>query len=156
MKSNKPTSFDIAFRAGGSQPTVSRALRNSPRVNKDTRERVQAIAKKLNYKVDINAQKLRSKESKTLALLFSEDPGSSDTAISPFFLSMLGNITRTSSKRGYDLLICFQHYSDNWGADCEDTHKADGIIFLDYGDYLSYIKKIAQLEKSVSGLNEQS
>lgn len=147
MKSNKPTSFDIAYRAGVSQPTVSRALRNSPLVNKETRERVQAIARELNYKVDINARKLRSKESKTFALLFSEDPGSADTAISPFFLSILANITRSSARRGYDLLISFQHYSDDWGADYEDTHKADGIIFLGYGDYLTYIKKIAQLDE---------
>jgi len=147
MKSNKPTSFDIAYRAGVSQPTVSRALRNSPLVNKETRERVQAIARELNYKVDINARKLRSKESKTIALLFSEDPGSVDTAISPFFLSILASITRASARRGYDLLISFQHYSENWGADYEDTHKADGIIFLGYGDYLTYIKKIAQLEE---------
>lgn len=146
-RSNKPTSFDIAYRAGVSQPTVSRALRNSPLVNKETRERVQAIARELNYKVDINARKLRSKESKTIALLFSEDPGSADTAISPFFLSILANITRSSARRGYDLLISFQHYSDDWGADYEDTHKADGIIFLGYGDYVSYIKKIAKLDQ---------
>ncbi len=146
MKSNKPTSFDIAYRAGVSQPTVSRALRNSPLVNKETRERVQAIARELNYKVDINARKLRSQEAKTIALLFSEDPGSTDTAISPFFLAMLANITRSSARRGYDLLISFQHYSDDWGADYEHTHKADGIIFLGYGDYRSYIGKIAQLE----------
>ena len=147
MKSNKPTSFDIAYRAGVSQPTVSRALRNSPLVNKETRERVQAIARELNYKVDINARKLRSKQSKTFALLFAEDPGSADSAISPFFLSILANITRASAKRGYDLLISFQHYSDDWSADYEDTHKADGIIFLGYGDYLTYIKKIARLEE---------
>lgn len=147
MKSNKPTSFDIAYRAGVSQPTVSRALRNSPLVNKETRERVQAIARELNYKVDINARKLRSKESKTFALLFSEDPGSADTAISPFFLSILANITRSSARKGYDLLISFQHYSDDWAADYEHTHKADGIIFLGYGDYLTYIAKIARLEE---------
>jgi len=147
MKPNKPTSFDIAYRAGVSQPTVSRALRNSPLVNKETRERVQAIARELNYKVDINARKLRSKESRTFALLFSEDPGSTDTAISPFFLSILANITRSSARRGYDLLISFQHYSDDWGAEYENSHKADGIIFLGYGDYLTYIKKIARLDE---------
>lgn len=148
MKNNKPTSFDIAYKAGVSQPTVSRALRNSPLVNQKTRERVQAIAKELNYKVDINARKLRSKESKTIALLFSEDPGTSEASISPFFLTILGNIVKASAKRGYDLLISFQHYSNDWGADYESTHKADGIIFLGYGDYVSYIKKISQLEEA--------
>ena len=48
----KATSFDIAHYAGVSQSTVSRALRNSPLVNEETRKRVHDIAKKLNYKVD--------------------------------------------------------------------------------------------------------
>ena len=52
MVKAKNTSFDIAYRAGVSQSTVSRALRNSPLVNEETRLRVQAIAKELNYKVD--------------------------------------------------------------------------------------------------------
>ena len=52
---DKATSFDIAYMAGVSQSTVSRALRNSPQVNKETREKVQAIARQLNYKVDKNA-----------------------------------------------------------------------------------------------------
>ncbi len=84
----KPTSFDIAYLAGVSQSTVSRALRNSPLVNKETRDKVQAIARELNYKVDKNAANLRSQQSKTLALLIFEDPTSDDSLINPFFLSM--------------------------------------------------------------------
>ena len=55
---SKATSIDIAYRAGVSQSTVSRALRNSPLVNLETRQRIQAIAKELNYKVDKNASNL--------------------------------------------------------------------------------------------------
>ncbi len=147
MKSDKTTSFDIAYRAGVSQPTVSRALRNSPLVSKETREKIQAIAKELNYKIDINARNLRSQSAKTLALLFSEDPGTGDTLINPFFLSMLGSITKASATRGYDLLISFQQDSDDWGAHYEETHRADGIIFLGYGDYTNYIEKIRRLDE---------
>lgn len=148
MKNNdKPTSFDIAYRAGVSQPTVSRALRNSPLVSKETRERIQAIAKELNYKVDINARNLRSQSSKTLALLICEDPGTGDSLINPFFLSMLGSITKASALRGYDLLVSFQQDSEDWRADYEDAHRADGIIFLGYGDYTSYIERITHLDQ---------
>ncbi|MCK5424066.1 MAG: LacI family DNA-binding transcriptional regulator [Emcibacter sp.] len=147
MKDEKPTSFDIAHLAGVSQPTVSRALRNSSLVSKDTRERIHAIAKKLNYQVDINARNLRSKETKTLALLLCEDPGTDDTLINPFFLSMLGSITRASAKMGYDLLISFQQQSLNWNAEYENANRADGIIFLGYGDYITYAEKIANLDK---------
>ena len=145
MKDLKPTSFDIAYRAGVSQSTVSRALRDSPLVNLETRLKVQAIAKELNYKVDKNARNLRSQETKTVALLLCEDHGTGDSLINPFFLSMLGSITRATAKRGYDLLISFQQFSDDWHADYEDANRADGIIFLGYGDYESFVKKLTYL-----------
>jgi DNA-binding LacI/PurR family transcriptional regulator len=133
----KSTSFDIAYRAGVSQATVSRALRGSPLVSADTRRRVQAIAKELNYKVDKNASNLRRQHSVTLALLLFEDPTSDDSLINPFFLSMLGSITRACARQGYDLLVSFQQLSDDWHADYQHSHKADGLILLGYGDYLA-------------------
>jgi DNA-binding LacI/PurR family transcriptional regulator len=142
---SKPTSFDIAQLAGVSQPTVSRALRGSPMVNEQTRQRVEAIARQLNYKVDKNASSLRRQQSSTLALLFFEDPTPDDSLINPFFLSMLGSITRTCALRGYDLLISFQQLSSNWHVDYEDSRKADGIILLGYGDYEFYRARLEQL-----------
>lgn len=143
----KATSFDIAHQAGVSQSTVSRALRNSPLVNEETRQRIQQIAKELNYKVDKNASNLRSQQSGTIALLLFQDPTSDDSQINPFFLSMLGSITRACTQKGYDLLVSFQELSDDWHADYEDCHKADGIILLGYGDYLDYEEKLLQLEE---------
>ncbi|MDF2180380.1 LacI family DNA-binding transcriptional regulator [Aliiglaciecola sp. CAU 1673] len=144
---DKATSFDIAHLAGVSQSTVSRALRNSPLVNQETRDKVQAIARQLNYKVDKNASSLRQQQSRTIALLLFEDPTSDDSMINPFFLSMLGSITKACALAGYDLLVSFQHYSDDWHADYEDTNKADGIILLGYGDYVDYQDKLAKLER---------
>mgnify|MGYP000334595348 CR=1 FL=1 len=141
----KPTSFDIAYKAGVSQATVSRALRGSPLVSVETRRRIQAIAKELNYKVDKNASNLRRQHSVTLALLLFEDPTSDDSLINPFFLSMLGSITRACARQGYDLLISFQQLSDDWHADYQDSHKADGLILLGYGDYLVARSKLERL-----------
>lgn len=141
----KATSFDIAYLAGVSQSTVSRALRDSPAVNQETKDRIFAIAKQLNYKVDKNASNLRKQRSGTLALLLFEDPTVDDSQINPFFLSMLGSITRACTKRGHDLLISFQQLSNDWHADYEDSKKADGIILLGYGDYVDYEEKLQQL-----------
>ena len=69
MKGANPTSRDIADLAGVSQATVSRALRNSPLVRKETRDRIQEIARELNYFVNRNAAGLRTHQSNTLALL---------------------------------------------------------------------------------------
>ena len=141
----KATSLDIAHLAGVSQPTVSRALRGSPMVSEETRKRVQAIAEQLNYKVDKNASNLRTQHSGTLALLFFEDPTPDDSQINPFFLSMLGSITRACALQGYDLLISFQQLSTDWQADYEDSNKADGLILLGYGDYLESQSRLERL-----------
>ncbi|WP_266170402.1 LacI family DNA-binding transcriptional regulator [Dyella subtropica] len=145
QKKGKATSFDIAHRAGVSQSTVSRALRGSPLVSEETRQRIQAAAAELKYKVDKNASNLRTRHSGTLALLLFEDPTADDSHINPFFLSMLGSITRACAQRGYDLLVSFQQLSHDWHADYADTRKADGIILLGYGDYLAYRDKLETL-----------
>ena len=145
MKDRRPTSFDIAYRAGVSQSTVSRALRNSPQVSLATREKVQAIAKELNYRVDKNATALRSQSSSTLALLIFEDDTRDDSHINPFFMSMLANITRVASERGFDLLVSFQRMDQDWHLEYELSSKADGLILLGYGDYTLYHDKLKQL-----------
>ncbi len=144
MKTSKPTSFDIAYKAGVSQSTVSRALRDSPLVNLETRKKIQQIARELNYKIDKNARNLRSQSTGTIALLLCEDPGDS-SLINPFFLSLLGSITRACARNEYDLLVSFQQLSEDWHADYEDANRADGIIFLGYGDYLTYEQKAQKL-----------
>mgnify|MGYP000011715995 FL=1 len=144
---SKATSFDIAYRAGVSQSTVSRALRNSPLVNEETRLKVQAIAHELNYKVDKNASSLRTQQSDTIALLLFEDPTNDDSLINPFFLSMLGSITRACAQKGYDLLVSFQQLSEDWHADFEDSKKADGLILLGYGDFVDYQETLTKLSE---------
>jgi DNA-binding LacI/PurR family transcriptional regulator len=139
------TSFDIAELAGVSQATVSRALRGSARVSEETRQRVAAAAASLHYTVDKNASSLRSKTSGTLALLFFEDPTPDDSRINPFFLSMLGSITRECARQGYDLLISFQELARDWHADFAESKKADGIILLGYGDYLTHASRLEKL-----------
>lgn len=144
-KKTKATSMDIAHRAGVSQATVSRVLRGSPLVNAETRKRVEEAVKELNYKVDRHASSLRTQRAGTLALLLFEDPTPDDSHINPFFLSMLGSITRACARQGHDLLVSFQQLSDDWHADYEDSMKADGLILLGYGDYLAYESKLAHL-----------
>ncbi|HWK52648.1 MAG TPA: substrate-binding domain-containing protein, partial [Steroidobacter sp.] len=99
----------------------------------------------LNYKVDKNASNLRNQQSGTLALLFFEDPTLDDSLINPFFLSMLGSLTRACAVQGYDLLISFQQLSSNWHVEFEDSKKADGLILLGYGDYLEYVSRLELL-----------
>lgn len=140
-----PNSFDIAHLAGVSQPTVSRALSGSPLVSEATRKRIEAIARQLNYTVDKAASSLRKRRADTLALLLFEDPTADDSLINPFFVAMLGSITRAAKRMGFDVLVSFQQLSDDWHTDYEDSHKADGLILLGYGDWETYRARLAQL-----------
>ena len=144
-RSTKPTSFDIAYLAGVSQPTVSRALRGSKSVSLATRQRIEAIARELHYSVDKNASSLRSQRSNTIALLFFEEQTPDDTKINPFYLAMLASITAQCATRGFDLLISFQRMEDDWHVRYQDSHRADGLILLGYGDYTLYESRLDQL-----------
>ena len=55
MKVENPTSRDIADIAGVSQATVSRALRNSPLVRPETRERILSALIALEHKRETRA-----------------------------------------------------------------------------------------------------
>jgi len=145
MKAVNPTSRDIADIAGVSQATVSRALRNSPLVREETRARIHQIARELNYFVNRNAAGLRTQQSNTIAILLFDETGRAEADINPFFLSMLGNITRSAASLGYDVLVSMQQLNDDWHVEYQASHRADGLILLGYGDYRDYRAKLAAL-----------
>ncbi|MGI9234813.1 MAG: LacI family DNA-binding transcriptional regulator [Woeseiaceae bacterium] len=145
MKVENPTSRDIADLAGVSQATVSRALRNSPLVREETRKRIQQIARDLNYFVNRNAAGLRTQQSHTIALLLFDETDFADAQINPFFLSMLGYITRSAASLGYDVLISLQQLTDDWHIEYQASNRADGLILLGYGDYRTYREKLTAL-----------
>ena len=145
MKLENPTSRDIADIAGVSQATVSRALRNSPLVRQETRERIQQIARELNYFVNRNAAGLRTHQSHTLALLLFDESDGTNKQMNLFFWSMLDNITRAAANRGYDVLISLQQLTYDWHIEYQASHRADGLILLGYGDYAEYREKLAAL-----------
>ncbi|MDH4047104.1 MAG: LacI family transcriptional regulator [Gammaproteobacteria bacterium] len=145
MKSENPTSRDIAQIAGVSQATVSRALRNSPLVRKETREHVQKVARDLHYFVNRNAAGLRTQESKTIALLLFDEIDGTDKKMNLFFWAMLDNITRSAARRGYDVLVSLQQLTADWHIEYQASHRADGLILLGYGDYTEYREKLNAL-----------
>ncbi|MBT8143439.1 MAG: LacI family transcriptional regulator [Gammaproteobacteria bacterium] len=147
MKS-RPTSRDIAHAAGVSQATVSRALRNSPLVRPETREKISRIAQELNYRVDRSAAGLRTRQSRTLALLLFEDVTADTSHINPFFLALLSSITRAAAAREYDVLVSFQQLSRDWVARYEASNRADGIILLGYGDFVRFAERLEHLKKA--------
>jgi DNA-binding LacI/PurR family transcriptional regulator len=96
---------DIARLAGVSVSTVSRALNGSELVNAQTRERVTALARELNYSINLGAKNLRLQRNHTVAVVIPYDAVSRQHITDPFFISMLGGLADAITDRGYDMLL---------------------------------------------------
>ena len=96
---------DIARLANVSVSTVSRALANNPRLSRETRDRVNELARSLNYSINVGAQILRGKALQTVAVAFPYHPDQRQHFKDPFFLATLGSIGDALIDSGHSMLI---------------------------------------------------
>lgn len=96
---------DIARLANVSVSTVSRALANNPRLSEKTRERVNELAKSLNYSINVGAQILQGKSLQTVAVAFPYHPEQRNHFKDPFFLALLGAIGDALIDSGHSMLV---------------------------------------------------
>jgi len=93
------TIYDIARGAGVSIATVSRVLNNSPGVKEETRQRVLAVIKELNYSPNVMAEALTSKKTYTLGLLIPD-------IANPFFAELARGVEDRANFHGFNVIIC--------------------------------------------------
>jgi DNA-binding LacI/PurR family transcriptional regulator len=132
-RESRVTGNQLAAMLGLSQPTVSRALRGHKKVNEQTRLRVEQLAKELNYAVDHNAVRLRTRQSFTIALVLLCRTGENRANINPFYLSLLGCIAASAADLGYNLIVSFQDQPSNFFANYTGSGQADGLIVIGSG-----------------------
>ncbi len=115
---------DIAQKLGISISTVSRAFRNSHEVSAETRKLVHEMVELLNYRPNPHARSLRSKKTKTIAVLV---PDISNN----FFANALKGIETALHSEGYNLMI--YQTNDSYGVEKKilnelETGLVDGVL----------------------------
>jgi len=124
MRSNQVTIKDIARILGISPSTVSRALKDHPDINTDTKKAVNDLASKLKYQPNAVALSLKNSRSNTIGIIIPE-------IVHYFFSSVISGIEDVASQKGYTVIICqsnekFAREASN--AKALLSHRVDGIL----------------------------
>jgi len=95
----KITLKHIAKELGVSISTVSKALKNSEEISRDTKEKVQAFAKLYNYKPNNIAISLKNKRTKNIGVIIPD-------IVHHFFTTVFRGIEQYANKLGYNVIVC--------------------------------------------------
>lgn len=79
--------------------TVSKALKNSEEISRDTKEKVQAFAKLYNYRPNNIAISLKNKRTKNIGVIIPD-------IVHHFFTTVFRGIEKYANSRGYNVIIC--------------------------------------------------
>jgi LacI family transcriptional regulator len=120
----KTTIHDIAKMLNVTASTVSRAMKDHPRISKETKKAVNDMAEKLNYQPNFIASNLRTGKSNIMGVIVPR-------INRDFFSNVIAGIEDVAYEAGYSVLICQTH--DNY--EREKKHvaslinsRAEGII----------------------------
>ncbi|MBN2048537.1 MAG: LacI family DNA-binding transcriptional regulator [Anaerolineaceae bacterium] len=151
-KTHPKTLDDIARLANVSTATVSRALSDSPLISKETKERIQAIAQKYQYRINISARNLRLRQSKTIAFVAPVYTPEFFSGNDLFGMEMLSGIGRGLHDLGYDLLVIHVDADDiTWSQSYLESGRVDGFILLTSDHKPSVIKSLVETEVAFIG-----
>lgn len=90
---------DVAKQAGVAPITVSRVINNSGYISRETRDRVEAAIAELQYVPNSLARSLRSKQTKTIALVLTD-------ITNPFFTTMARGVEDIANKQKFNVIFC--------------------------------------------------
>lgn len=125
MKQNI-TIIDIAKRAGVSTATVSRVLNGTGKVRSDTREKVEAAIREMNYQPNFFAKNLSNNASDVIGVLVSD-------VRNPFYAKIFVECELYANEKGFSLLLCNYQNSEELEMEYYDLLMAQrvcGVIHI--------------------------
>ncbi|EZP50033.1 substrate-binding domain-containing protein [Sphingomonas sp. RIT328] len=118
----------IADLAGVSKITVSRALSGSELVRPELRERIVEVAREAGYRMNVAARALRTRRSRTIALVIERLVAGDRPISDPLILAIIGGLLETLTPAGQAMLVTSSdHFLDGQVVD------ADGIVMVGQG-----------------------
>ena len=153
MSKRRPTSIDVAERAGVSQSTVSRALAGSEVITEATRAKVLRAAEEIGYFVDERAARLRRGSTGTIAVVVICRPGQTAADVNPFSYMLLGSVCLAASERGFETLVSFQAREEHFFGHYEERGWADGLVVIGTTTNRAawdYFRKLERAERNVA------
>jgi DNA-binding LacI/PurR family transcriptional regulator len=142
---------DIAREARVSHPTVSRALRHSPLVNRKTAELIRQTASRMGYRANAIARGLVTNKTKTIGAVVT-------TIADPFIAEVISGIEETANDHGYSVFLA------NCSADPAreirvvhyfQEHRVDGILVTASRVGALYVPLLSQLKVPIVLINNQ-
>ncbi|MES2493203.1 MAG: substrate-binding domain-containing protein [Pseudomonadota bacterium] len=136
---------ELAKLAGVSAGTVSRALAGKELVNRQTRDRIQALAREYGFHPNQMASRLRTGHTGVIGVVLPPKGHQKQNISDPFFMALLGHLADELTERGYDLMLSRvnQDHGDDWLDRIVDSGMLDGVLMIGQSNLFETIERVA-------------
>lgn len=138
---------DLARLAGVSIATVSRALNDSPAVNRGTKQRVWKLAREHDYQFRGHMPAGPTAAAAAIAIVIPRPQGREPRLSDPFVLALVAGVGEAARQRGCDFIV--SHVAPTGPADLADlmaTIRVNGVIFLGQSSLHAAFNDLAQAQ----------
>ena len=129
------TIIDVAKLSGYSKATVSRAYASPNCVKPETREKIYAAAKALNYAPNAIARAMVTKQTENIAFIIHEKQY--PVVLNPFYSPILEAVLQECNRHGYSAFISTDHDVRLPNGELYIKKHMDGVILAGQTDYQS-------------------
>jgi LacI family transcriptional regulator/LacI family repressor for deo operon, udp, cdd, tsx, nupC, and nupG len=152
LHSQEVSIADIARVAGVSHTTVSRALRGSPLISLNTRERIQQLAREMGYTPNAIAQSLLTKQTNTIGLVVT-------SIADPFLNDVVKGVEEVARAANLSVFLSATHNDPDQEMKVIETfhrRRVDGILVASSRITSDYKKRLARIRVPTVLINSQA